>query len=108
MGQEKIMKNIFLVIRDLMKAYESEVGSNLKIRSIYMPHYENKYKHWMSGAIKRIDHAMKDEAREFANLQRECPEGTNEEGNECTEEKIKLENELVNNLYKVKLDLLKE
>ena len=26
-----------------------------------MPHYENKFKHWMSGAIKRIDHAMRDE-----------------------------------------------
>ena len=39
----------------------SEVGRNLKIRSIYMPHYENKFKHWMTGAIKRIDHAMRDE-----------------------------------------------
>merc|ERR1712168_1175324 len=51
----------------------SEVGRNLKIRSIYMPHYENKFKHWMTGAIKRIDHAMRDEAREFADLSRECP-----------------------------------
>ena len=122
---EKLTTNIFLTIRNLMKTYEglgqnftaceithkktrnfaenfiliySEVGRNLKIRSIYMPHYENKFKHWMTGAIKRIDHAMRDEgtastsnpveddlfylpepyakstkAREFADLSRECP-----------------------------------
>jgi len=58
---EKLTTNVFLVIRNIMKTYESKVGRNLKIRSIYMPHYENKFKHWMSGAIKRIDHAMRDE-----------------------------------------------
>ena len=30
-----------------------------------MPHYENKFKHWMTGAIKRIDHAMRDEGMAF-------------------------------------------
>jgi len=115
---EKLTTNIFLTIRNLMKTYESEVGRNLKIRSIYMPHYENKFKHWMTGAIKRIDHAMRDEAREFADLSRECPkraksdtENTKQDSsqesdpnsNECTESELKIENEMAATIYEIKL-----
>jgi len=118
---EKLTTNVFLVIRNIMKTYESKVGRNLKIRSIYMPHYENKFKHWMSGAIKRIDHAMRDEAREFADLSRECPKKAKSdpkdpkknqnEGNdstECTEDELKLENEMATEIYKIKLAELKD
>ena len=97
----------------------------------------------MTGAIKRIDHAMRDEgtastsnplcgrftlltrtlcqvrkAREFADLSRECPkraisdiENTKPDSsqendpnsNECTESELKIENEMAETIYKIKL-----
>jgi len=122
-GKEKLTSNIFITIRNLMETYESEVGRNLKIRSIYMPHYENRFKHWMTGAIKRIDHAMRDEAREFADLSRECPkrakfdpknpkqdpsQKSDPEAIECTEDELEIENEMAATIYKLKFAELKD
>merc|ERR1719391_1512968 len=57
---------------------------------------------------------MRDEAREFADLSRECPkraksdsENTNQKSdpksNECTESELKIENEMAETIYKIKL-----
>ena len=55
-----------------------KVHGNLKIKTIYLNHYKNDHKQWMRGSIKRIEHAIHDDAVEFAL-----------ESSNCTEEKEK-------------------
>lgn len=76
-----------------------------------MPHYENRFKHWMTGALKRIDHAMYDEAKEFADTLRECGKIKNQDiGDQihCTEGELEYENKRVKEIRELKLAELKD
>jgi len=85
---DKLERNVLKQIHKLVEMYLKLVKDNLKIKTIYMNHYKNDHKRWMRGSIKRIEHAIHDEAMEHAESGFKCKS----DKSDCT--KVEVENDL--------------